>query len=124
MEKFPKKSVQVALTGNTYATLVAAPPDTETAYRILKVFGQNNAGAARKLQLAFNNNATRTIVWESASVANGIMFSGTLGEEQFPVDIVLSNPPATGDTGHKLDMRLDDTGTDTIVCTYEILEAR
>jgi hypothetical protein len=116
-EKFPVKSVQVALTGTTYATLVAAPP-TDVAYRITKVFGQNNAGGARTLYLAFNDGGTRTIIWETASVGDGVLFSGTAGAEQFnDIGVVLSA------TDHSLDMKLDDTGTDTIVCSYEILEA-
>jgi len=115
-EKYPVRSAQVALTGNTYATLVPAPP-AQVSYYIIKVFGQNNAGAARTLQLAFNNGGTRTVVWESASTADATMFAGSLGAENFPIDLVLAN------TDESLDMRLDDTGTDTIVCSYEVRES-
>ena len=113
MERFPIKTVAVALNGTTYAELVAAPP-FGVAYRIKNIYGQNNAGGARILELAFNENTTRTPVWFSASTADAAMFNVTTS--LVDLNIALTN------TDESLDMRIDNTGTDRIVCTYEIEE--
>ena len=106
----------VALNGNTYATLVSSPPDG-VAYVVTMVAGRNTAGAARILELAFNENGTRTPIWLSASTADDAMFNQvTAGDESIPFSIVLSN------TDESLDMRIDSTGTDNIYAAYETRE--
>jgi len=115
-ERYPHASAQVALTGATHVTVVAAPP-IDVAYHITRVMGQNGAGAARTLHLVFKKVGTRTVVWESANVNDGVMFAGTLGAENTQIDITLA------DTDEILEAVLSDAGTDTIVVSYEILEA-
>ena len=116
MESFPTEKAVVALTGNTYVTLVSAPP-AGVAYRVKNVYGQNNAGAARTLTLAFNEGGTRTVVWQSASTADAAMFTQTGGGTQnFNLDLSLTN------TDESLDMQLEAAGTDRVVCIYEVAE--
>ena len=115
-EKFPVASVQVALTGATYVELVAHPPK-DVAYRIRNVYGENTTGSSRVLHLAFNNAGTRTVVFHSHAAVQDHLWTHDDVDNVGIIGLVLSS------TDHSLDMKLDGAGTDTIVCSYEIMEA-
>ena len=113
MERFPSKTVAVALTGATYAELVAAPPNG-VAYRIRNIYGRNTSGGIRTLELAFNDGA-RVPIWFSAAAGDNAMFNVTTSLVDLNISLTA--------TDESLDMRIDDTGTDRIVCTYDIEES-
>ena len=110
--------MRVALTGATYVELVPAPPE-DVAYKVGKFTGTNLAASAnRSLTIAFKNSTTYTILWLSGVIADGAQYNPpTAGEVVQTLDFTLSS------TDHSIVMKLDDTGTDTIVASYEILEA-
>ena len=118
-EKFPSKTVQVALTGATYVELIPAPADTETAYELTRFYGQNDNAGARTLSIAFNNGGTRTICWTSQSAAQNEQFrSLDGGDESQPIDLVVSS------TGQSIDMKASGACTGTIAATYKIMETK
>jgi hypothetical protein len=111
------KSVTAVLSGTDYVELVPPPPD-RFSYKISNVFGMNTEPYSRTLNLVFNDNGTRTVIWTSAATASGIQFNQSkVGGDSYKIDIVLS------EMDQKLEMNLDDSGTATIVVSYEILEA-
>ena len=116
--KFPLRSANVALTGTTHATLLAAPPEGE-AYLIRNIYGVNNSGGARSLNLHINKASTVTPIWASGSAANSAMFTPVTGGGQ-PHDFSI----VLADTDESLEIDLSGTGTDVVYAFYEVVESK